>query len=65
MASKPPELRRDGIGAQTLARLARAGLIAFSRKRVERDPFEVAAARVVPAPAVVLTGESNPRRSRG
>ena len=53
------ELRRDGIGAQTLARLAALGLIAFSRKRVERDPFEVAAARVVPAPAVVLTGEQS------
>jgi primosomal protein N' (replication factor Y) (superfamily II helicase) len=51
------ELRREGIGAQTLARLATLGLVSFSRKRIERDPFDLATARAVPVPPVVLTDE--------
>src|SRR4051794_26956601 len=35
------ELKRDGIGPQTLTRLAGLGLITLSRRRVDRDPFEL------------------------
>jgi primosomal protein N' (replication factor Y) len=58
------ELRREGVGAQTLSRLATLGLVSFSRKRIERDPFELAAARVVPAAAIVLTTEQSVALSR-
>ena len=39
------DLTARGIGAPTLKRLAGLGLIAFTRRRVERDPFVHAAAR--------------------
>jgi primosomal protein N' (replication factor Y) len=58
------QLRREGIGAQTLSRLAALGLIAFSRQQVDRDPFDVAAARAVPAPAVQLTAEQSAALAR-
>ncbi len=38
------ELDARGIGGATLKRLAGMGLVAFSRRRIERDPFEQAAA---------------------
>jgi primosomal protein N' (replication factor Y) (superfamily II helicase) len=53
------ELRREGIGAQTLTRLGALGLISFSRKRVERDPFDAAGARAVAGEPVVLTDEQS------
>ncbi|MBA2604258.1 MAG: primosomal protein N' [Acidobacteria bacterium] len=39
------DLTARGIGAPTLKRLAGLGLISFTRRRVERDPFVHAAAR--------------------
>ncbi len=33
-------LAERGIGAQSLSRLARLGLLSFERRRVERDPFD-------------------------
>ncbi len=38
------ELDARGIGAATLKRLAEKGLVSFSRRRIERDPFEQAVA---------------------
>jgi primosomal protein N' (replication factor Y) len=53
-------LAGQGIASQTLARLAALGLIAFTRRRVERDPFEQAAALTIDAGArVVLTPEQS------
>jgi primosomal protein N' (replication factor Y) len=47
-----------GIGAATLKRLAGAGLISMSRRRVERDPFEPEAAPdAAPRAALALTAE--------
>ena len=37
-------LQAHGVGAQTLTRLGELGLVSFSRRRIERDPFEHAAA---------------------
>ena len=51
------ELARRGIGARRSQRLAELGLVAISRRRVERDPFERAALRRRAPRAVVLTAE--------
>lgn len=53
-------LASRGIAASALARLAALGLITFTRRRIERDPFDLAAAPVAilaARPAVVLTEE--------
>jgi primosomal protein N' (replication factor Y) len=42
-------LAARGISADLLARLARRGLIAFHRMRVDRDPFDAASAVAAPA----------------
>ncbi|HET9833735.1 MAG TPA: primosomal protein N' [Vicinamibacterales bacterium] len=42
-----PELATRGITADAIARLARRGLISLRADRVDRDPFDVAAARDV------------------
>ena len=46
-----PALAARGIGADTVSRLARQGLIGLRRDRVDRDPFESAALSVVAAGA--------------
>lgn len=52
------ELHERGITAATLKRLAGLGLVAFSRRRVDRDPFEQGAATTLAGRArVVLTSE--------
>jgi primosomal protein N' (replication factor Y) len=54
------DLQARGIGAQTLKRLGALGLVTFSRRRVERDPFDCGAAMESGAPtAHVLTGEQS------
>jgi primosomal protein N' (replication factor Y) (superfamily II helicase) len=40
------ELAERGLGAATLRRLAELGLVTFTRRRVERDPFSHASGRV-------------------
>jgi primosomal protein N' (replication factor Y) len=58
-------LARRGIGPATLSRLAAMGLVAISRRRVERDPFASGAA--VPAEAraaVTPTAEQESALSR-
>jgi len=42
-----PELAARGVAADAIARLSRRGLISLRADRVDRDPFEVAAARGV------------------
>jgi primosomal protein N' (replication factor Y) len=49
-------LARRGVAAPTLKRLAAAGLVSFTRRQVERDPFQHAAAAPAREP-VTLTGE--------
>jgi len=52
------ELAARGIGTDTLARLARMGLVSFTRRQVERDPFATStAAPPSEQPAIVLTTE--------
>ena len=51
------ELRRDGIGSDTLARLRALGLVTFSRRIVERDPFDVAHLGTPAPPPVTMTEE--------
>ena len=52
------ELDERGITAATLRRLAGLGLVAFSRRRIDRDPFEQGAAATLAGRApVVLTSE--------
>ena len=59
-ASKRRELRRDGIGAQTLARAGRAGPDALSRRESSAIPFELAAvASSEPSRPLVLTDEQS------
>ena len=51
-------LDERGIGASSVKRLTELGLVAISRRRVERDPMDAAAALLVPARAPhVLTEE--------
>ena len=55
-----PALAARGIGADTVSRLARQGLIGLRQERVDRDPFESAARSVVAAEANRrLTGEQS------
>jgi primosomal protein N' (replication factor Y) len=58
------QLRREGVGAHTLARLASLGLVSFSRRRIERDPFELAAPPVEARAPVVLTDEQSAALNR-
>ena len=54
------ELSARGIGATTLKRLTELGLVAISRRRVDRDPFELAAAAaIVSRVPPVLTAEQS------
>jgi primosomal protein N' (replication factor Y) (superfamily II helicase) len=46
-----PALAGRGIGADTVSRLARQGLIGLRQERVDRDPFESASLAVVTAEA--------------
>ena len=46
-----PALAARGIGADTVSRLARQGLIGLRQERVDRDPFESASLSVVSAEA--------------
>ena len=55
-----PALAARGIGADTVSRLARQGLIGLRQERVDRDPFESASLSVVTAEANRrLTGEQS------
>ncbi len=58
------QLRREGTGPQTLARLASLGLVSFSRRRIERDPFELAVAPAAARTPVVLTDEQSAALNR-
>ncbi len=49
-----PSLAARGIGADTVSRLARQGLIGLRQERVDRDPF-------APAARLVVTTEANRR----
>ena len=51
------DLAERGVTAATLKRLSAMGLVAFSRRRIERDPFAQGAASIAARDAVVLTGE--------
>jgi primosomal protein N' (replication factor Y) (superfamily II helicase) len=54
------EFPKKGIGAAALTRLAALGLVSFSRRRVERDPFPRAAAQTANAStALTLTVEQD------
>ena len=52
------QLTARGIGSQAVSRLSALGLVSFSRRQVERDPFQ---AQDVPdeAPALTLTAEQD------
>ena len=58
-----PELARRGVAGATLKRLADAGLVTFTRRQVNRDPFEHAASAVSRQP-VTLTPEQAGALSR-
>jgi primosomal protein N' (replication factor Y) len=45
------------VAGPALARLASLGLVSFTRKRIERDPFGTVAADPTPRPALILTSE--------
>ena len=51
-------LARRGVAAPSLKRLADGGLISFTRRQIERDPFQHAAAAAA-REAVTLTGEQS------
>ena len=51
------DLAERGVTAGTLKRLSVMGLVAFSRRRIERDPFAQGAAAIAARDAVVLTSE--------
>jgi primosomal protein N' (replication factor Y) len=53
-----PTLSERGIGAGTIKRLTELGLVTISRRRIDRDPFEqAAAAPCEPRAPVTLTDE--------
>ena len=51
------DLANEDIPAESLARLAKLGLLTIERRRLERDPFEAVPARSVGLRAVDLTAE--------
>ena len=53
------ELARRGVAAATLGRLSALGLVSFTRRRVERDPFGHASHTADPQPEVALTVEQH------
>jgi primosomal protein N' (replication factor Y) len=53
------ELRREGIGAATLSRLNALGLVTFTRRRIERDPFPAVHLPGAAPAAVELTEEQS------
>ena len=54
------ELRARGVAAPTLKRLAALGLVTFTRRRIERDPFEHAVSSTERGPkALTLTAEQD------
>ena len=58
-------LTARGISSPTLTRLASLGLVAFVRRRVERDPFHAApAAGLSPRPDLTLTAEQDAALAR-
>ena len=58
------ELVARGIPSSALKRLASLGLVSFSRRRIERDPFPHASAAGTARAAVVLTDEQDAAFSR-
>ena len=59
MASTPRSCGAKASARKRSSALRRSAWLRFRRERVERDPFEVAAARVVQLAAVVLTDEQS------
>ena len=55
------ELGSRGMSSETLARLARRGLVALQRKRVERDPFAIPAETIGSRPSDPTRGAGNGR----
>ncbi len=51
------DLAERGVTAATLKRLSTLGLVAISRRRVDRDPFGQAAVSIAARDSVALTGE--------
>ncbi|HEX9367053.1 MAG TPA: primosomal protein N' [Vicinamibacterales bacterium] len=51
------ELADQGIPADSVARLAKLGLAVIERRRVERDPFDLAGDGIARTPVIDLTGE--------
>jgi primosomal protein N' (replication factor Y) len=58
------ELAARGVPSSALKRLASLGLVSFSRRRIERDPFPHASAAGTARAAVVLTAEQDAAFSR-
>ena len=55
------ELGSRGMSGETLARLARRGLVTLKRKRVERDPFSIPAETIGSRPADQTRGAGDGR----
>ena len=55
------ELGSRGMSSETLARLARRGLVTLQRKRVERDPFAIPAETIGSRPADSTRGAGDER----
>jgi len=51
------DLANEDIPGESIARLAKLGLVTIERRRVDRDPFETAATTITRAPVVDLTEE--------
>ena len=58
---KVTELGSRGMSSETLARLARRGLVALQRKRVERDPFAIPAETIGSRPPDPTRGAGDGR----
>jgi primosomal protein N' (replication factor Y) len=50
-----PDLRDEGIGADTIGRLRARGLVSIRRERIDRDPFEAAVGAVGSTARIELT----------
>ena len=51
------DLADEDIPSDSVSRLAKLGLVTIERRRIERDPFESATARIARVPVVDLTEE--------
>ena len=56
-------LVRSGVGAATLGRMARRGLVTLGTRRVDRDPFAGAESGVAPVDAAPVQPTSDQRRA--